>query len=228
VVARTRVARVDEHLPADQRRASHADRERVADRLRDAAGDGRLTLEELEERLDAAFAARTYRDLDRLLVDLPESDGLVPARAPSPLARGAAVPERVTGQEGRRWSVAVMSGCTRRGRWAVGDDHAAVAVMGGVDLDLREAQLQSRQVVVRAFALMGGIDIVVPDDCEMDVSGVGLMGGFDHHDKAGPPPVDAPVVVVRGLALMGGVTVVRRPRRAPGALGASEPRELDR
>lgn len=219
---------MDEPLPAEQRRASHADREQVAERLRDAAGDGRLTLEELEERLDAAFAARTYGELDRLLVDLPEPDGRAPARAPAPRVRGAAVPERVSGQEGRRWSVAIMSGCTRRGRWAVGDDHAAVAVMGGVDLDLRDAQLQSQKVVVRAFALMGGIDIVVPDDCVMDVSGLGLMGGFDHHDKAGPPPAGAPVVVVRGLALMGGVTVVRRPRRAPGALGAGEPRELDR
>ena len=219
---------MDEPLPAEQRRASHADREHVAERLRDAAGDGRLTLEELEERLDAAFAARTYGELDRLLVDLPEPDGRVPTRAPAPRVRGAAVPERVTGQEGRRWSVAIMSGCTRRGRWAMGDGHSAVAVMGGIDLDLRDAQLESRKVVIRAFALMGGIDIVVPDDCVADVSGVGLMGGFDHHDKAGPPPPGAPVVVVRGLALMGGVTVVRRPRRSPGALGAAEPRELDR
>jgi hypothetical protein len=219
---------VDEPLPAEQRRASHADREHVAERLRDAAGDGRLTLEELEERLDAAFAARTYGELDRLTIDLPEPDGRLPARARSTPAPGAAVPRRVTGREGKRWSLALMSGCTRRGRWAVGDGHAAVAVMGGIDLDLREAELQSRRVVIRAFALMGGIDIVVPDDCVMEVSGLGLMGGFDHHDKADPPPAGAPVVVVQGLAVMGGVSVVRRPRRSAGALGAGEPRELDR
>ena len=137
------------------------------------------------------------------------------------------MPERVTGQEGRRWSLALMSGCTRRGRWTLGDGHAAVAVMGGIDLDLREAALESRRVVIRAFALMGGIDVVVPDDCAVEASGLGLMGGFDHYDKAGPPPAGAPVVVVKGMALMGGVTVVRRPRGA-GALGAGEPRELDR
>jgi hypothetical protein len=219
---------VDEPLPADQRRASHADREHVAERLRDAAADGRLTLEELDERLGAAFTARTYGELDRLTVDLPDQDGRPPARALPRPARASALPERVTGREGRRWSLALMSGCTRRGRWAMGDGHAAVAVMGGVDLDLREAELESDNVVIHAFALMGGIDVVVPDDCAMEVSGLGLMGGFDHRDQAGPPPAGAPLIVVRGLALMGGVTVVRRPRRSAGTLGAADPRELDR
>jgi hypothetical protein len=52
-------------------RASDADREHVAERLREAAGEGRLLAEELEERLTSAFRARTYGDLDPLLADLP-------------------------------------------------------------------------------------------------------------------------------------------------------------
>jgi len=52
-------------------RVSHDDRDQVAEALRVAAGDGRLTMEELEERLEAALAARTYGDLAPLLVDLP-------------------------------------------------------------------------------------------------------------------------------------------------------------
>lgn len=52
-------------------RASDADREQVAERLRHATGEGRLLAEELEERLEAVFSARTYGDLDAVVADLP-------------------------------------------------------------------------------------------------------------------------------------------------------------
>ena len=76
------VCRVGEPLPAELRRASHADREHVADRLREAAGDGRLSIDELEERLDAAFAARTYAELG--VADLRPAR---PAGLPAPAHR---------------------------------------------------------------------------------------------------------------------------------------------
>lgn len=62
-------------------RASDSDRERVAERLRHATAEGRLRPEELDQRLGALFASRTYGELDRLVADLPESD---PAAAPEP------------------------------------------------------------------------------------------------------------------------------------------------
>src|SRR6478672_5603177 len=62
-------------------RASDADRERVAERLRQAATEGRILTEELEQRLEASFAARTYGQLDPLLADLPGRRLLVPARS---------------------------------------------------------------------------------------------------------------------------------------------------
>jgi Flp pilus assembly protein TadB len=55
-------------------RASDADREHVAERLRNATAEGRLLAEELEERLGAAFSARTYGELDSLVADLPRPD----------------------------------------------------------------------------------------------------------------------------------------------------------
>ena len=197
---------MSEPYPAEHR-ASHADREDVVERLQQAAGDGRLTLEELEERIDAAYAARTYADLAPLTADLPSAGAGLPTRPGSPL------PQRVTGAPGRRWSLGLMSGVTRRGHWVIGGHHAAVSVMGGVSLDLREAELESREVTVWAFAMMGGVDIAVPPDCALVVDGLGLMGSFDQQDKAPPPPADAPVVRVRGLSCMGGVSAVRRPRQ---------------
>lgn len=194
-------------MPDDQRRASHADRDEVVEQLRVAAGDGRLTMAELDERVDAAFAARTYAELASLTADLPDQrSGATPA------VRPGAVPARVSGQPGRRWTLALFSGPERSGRWVVGSRHNAGAVMGSVDLDLREAQFESAEVRIRAFALMGGVDVVVPDDCMLDAGGFALMGGFDESDKGAPAPPGAPVVRVRGFALMGGIDVRRRHR----------------
>jgi hypothetical protein len=61
--------------------ASDADRERIAERLREATAEGRLTAEELEERLERAFAARTEADLEPLVADLPSPAGTRPRRA---------------------------------------------------------------------------------------------------------------------------------------------------
>jgi hypothetical protein len=58
-------------------RASDADREQIAERLRHAAGEGRIVAEELEERLETVFSARTYGELDAVVADLPSG---TPAR----------------------------------------------------------------------------------------------------------------------------------------------------
>lgn len=63
-------------------RASDADRERIAERLRKAAAEGRLLAEELEQRIGATFGARTYGELDALVADLPD-DRPAPARSRS-------------------------------------------------------------------------------------------------------------------------------------------------
>lgn len=214
-----------EPLPAEQRRASHADREQVAERLREAAGDGRLTVPELEERLEAALSARTYADLAPLTRDLPATGA---GAQPAVGSGSAAAPRRITGRPGRRWSVALMSGTDRRGRWAVGRRHSAVAVMGGVDLDLRDAELEAGETTIWAFALMGGVDVVLPADVVLDASGFGLMGGFDHVDRLPPAPPGAPVVRVRGVAVMGGIDACRKGQRPAGAIGDGDdpPAEL--
>jgi hypothetical protein len=97
--------------------ASERERERVALVLRDAAAEGRLTLEELSDRVAAAYSSRTSTELDALTRDLPR------------LATVTAVPER---RSRTRWVVAVMSGAKRKGRWRPGERCVSVAVMGGV------------------------------------------------------------------------------------------------
>jgi tetrahydromethanopterin S-methyltransferase subunit F len=67
-------------------RASDADREQIAERLRKAATEGRLLAEELEQRIGATFAARTYGELDALVADLPDDRGLARRSQPVRMA----------------------------------------------------------------------------------------------------------------------------------------------
>jgi hypothetical protein len=206
--------------PADYSlmRVSDSDRERAADVLREAAGHGRITMDELDERLELTYAAKTYADLAAVTRDLPG-----PAQAPS--AVQPAMAGRIGGTPRSKFSVAIMSSARRMGRWVVPRNYVGVAVMGGIELDLREAQFSEPEVTIHAYTLMGGIEITVPEDVDMDVSGVAFMGGFDHN-ASGPGVPGAPRVRIIGFALMGGVDVRRKPQKAVN--NARADRELDK
>lgn len=195
-------------------RASDAEREQTADVLRHAAGEGRLTVDELDERLDAAYAAVTHEDLDRLVADV-----VVPAERRDHLLAGTRadalqprdhgrVPVRV-GDDGDRWIVAVMGGATRKGFWRLARTCHAVNVMGGSDLDLCDAELADHDVELNVYAIMGGSEIRIPDHMNVKISDFALMGG--NEAKIGDPTPDpgGPVVHIRLISLMGGSTVVR-------------------
>ncbi len=199
-------------MPArSELRVSDAERERVAERIRAAAVEGRLELPELDDRLSAVYAARTYGQLGAVTADLPDDSTADQVRVPTrPVAGGAMLPSHGS-EPSRGTAVAVFSGTNRGGRWTVPEQLLAVAVMGGVELDLRNADFAAREVVITAFAMCGGIDITVGENVTVRTEGVGIMGGFDAHGagEAGP---DAPVVVVRGAAIFGAVDVKRRDR----------------
>lgn len=198
-------------------RASDADREGVAQRLHDALSEGRITMQELEQRLDTVYAAKTLGELDPVIADLPNGPDTIGATGQQHPAAGQPDP-RIGGTPGSPFSVAVMSGASRKGGWVLPPQHTSVAMMGGVEIDLREARFARKRSTITAVALMGGIDITVPDDVVLEVSGIGFMGGFESHDRGpvGTPPANAPIVKVTGFAMMGGVNVVRKARTSPG------------
>ncbi|WP_458575935.1 DUF1707 SHOCT-like domain-containing protein [Streptomyces sp. ALB3] len=197
-------------------RASDAERERVAEALREAVAEGRLEMDEFEQRLDATFKARTHGELVPLVSDLPAPGAAVaPVAGLSPVARGASAPvdwsRRIGGPATSTWAVAFWGGFGRKGRWTVGRTFTAFAMWGGGEIDLREANFEDREVVIRCFAIMGGIQVKVPPNVDLHVNGVGVMGGFDEQTKdAGEPDPGAPRVRVTGFALMGGVGVDRK------------------
>lgn len=186
-----------------QVRASDADRELVVETLRQAAGDGRLTLEELDQRLEAAHAAKTYAELEELTEDLPAG------RLPVPVG-GSLPAQRFGGKPTSRVGIAVMSGFGRGGRWVVPRWFSGLVIMGYGGIDMRDASFTEQITRVNAFALMGGIDIVVPEDAEVHARGLGLMGMFSGRRTTGPGQAGAPVIIVTGLAIMGQICVRRR------------------
>ncbi|MGW9496269.1 DUF1707 SHOCT-like domain-containing protein [Streptomyces prasinus] len=198
-------------------RASDADRERVAAVLRDAVAEGRLDMEEFEERLDATYKARTYRELEPITRDLPAPGVSAPVvsltKSPEP---GGDWASRVgVGDDApSTWAVAVMSGFQRKGRWTAPRRFNCFAFWGGGEIDLREADFADREVVINAVAIMGGIDVIVPPGVEVVVRGIGVMGGFDHREEGEPGEPGAPRVVVSGFAFWGGVGVKRKLPRA--------------
>ena len=202
-----------ENRPHDpsQMRISDADRQRVADVLRDAAGEGRIDLEELDERLELTWEAKTYGELVPITLDL---------QAPGPVTPPSAAPVRRTPSAvpavGHHSSTAIMKEYKRQGVWAVPEHHSAFALMGSVVIDLREAQLSAHHTQINASSIMGEVKIIVPADMHVVVDGTPIMGEFGQAKDKVPAELgpDSPTVRVRGMAMMGSVTVQRQP--APG------------
>ena len=189
-------------------RASDADRDRIADILREALAEGRLDPDEHSERVERAYRARTVAELEPLVRDLPagrDAHGL----RPGPSRAGAAPPHPGT-PEGGENLVAVFGGATRKGRWRVGRSTHATAIFGGVDIDLTEAVFEQQEIRINATAIFGGVEIKVPENVSLRGTGTGIFGGFDVKTYEAPDP-DAPVVIVGGFAMFGGVEA--KPKR---------------
>ncbi|WP_415952014.1 DUF1707 SHOCT-like domain-containing protein [Streptomyces sp. KLOTTS4A1] len=197
-------------------RASDADRERVAEVLRDALAEGRLDMDEFEERLESTYKARTYKDLEPLTRDLPTTTSPAPAPPTGPGTPAATTgwPARIGGEATSRGAVAVMGGFSRKGVWTAPRRFNCFALMGGGEIDLRDARFEDREITINCVAIMGGMSVVVPPGVEVVVRGFGIMGGFDPDKEGDPGEPGAPRVILTGFALMGGVGVVRKLPRA--------------
>jgi uncharacterized protein DUF1707/cell wall-active antibiotic response 4TMS protein YvqF len=210
-----------EHPKHLELRASDADRERVAKILHEAMGEGRLDINELDERLQSVYQAKTLGDLVPLTADLPVSvQTVAPVPTSSPLPDS-----RIGGTPAGNVSVAVMSGFERKGEWVVPREYSAIAFMGGGELDLTDARFAERECTIHVFAFMGGIEITVPEDVTVHVNGFAFMGGFDRKGAHQGPP-GAPVLTVNGFAFMGGVEV-RPPKRKKRKIKNYDRRELE-
>jgi hypothetical protein len=164
-------------------------------------------MDELDERLDAVFAAKTYAELEPITHDLPDAG---PGYKPATRSAPAADPARFGGEPTSGGAVAILGGFSRKGDWTVPKEFNAFCFMGGGEIDLRDARFAEREVTIRIVAIMGGCEVIVPEDATVRVNGVGILGAFEHSGAGGGSP-DGPVITISGLALLGGVDVTRKP-----------------
>ncbi len=180
-------------------RVADADRDRAVSLLREHLVDGRLTLDEFSQRVGLVLGARVRGELDAALADLP------------PLAEPTVGSVRPTA---RRRFVAVLSGTSAKGRWRMAARTTAVAVMGGCQMDLRQAEIDGDEVVISAVAVMGGITVTVPEGFDVQLEGFSVMGGRDLRLRDVPVVPGSPRIRIRGYAVMGSIEVRSRPNRS--------------
>ncbi|MDO9378848.1 MAG: DUF1707 domain-containing protein [Nocardioidaceae bacterium] len=177
-------------------RASDADREAVVEILRDAAAEGRLSFEEMDERQDAAFAARTYAELEPLVADLPDAD--LPWRT---TAHPAAVPARSHDE-----ALTITAGGTnqaRRGRWTVPSRLVLHPQVSSIVLDFRRAACAHRVVAVEVHGGVGNVTLVVPDGWGVDADQLRSSWGTVRNKRQQAAERGLPTLVVTGGIGMG-------------------------
>ncbi len=171
-----------------------------------------MDMTEFERRLDVANGSGTIEELNALLADLPTTGGalvrsskVTPARGgPPTVVSSDQVPERSL-------MLAMCGGTARKGRWVPARKNRAIGVLGGVMLDFRDAMLGPGVTEVDVFALLGGVEIIVPPEMAVQVDGMAILGGFENESDAplGRSP-EQPLLRIKGLAVLGGVEVAVR------------------
>jgi hypothetical protein len=189
-----------------QLRISDSDRHQVAEILRQAAGEGRLDIDELDQRLEQTYAARTYADLVPITLDLPAHPH------PRPVVRPAAASPQVVPGADKESHLAILSGLSRKGVWVVPQHMSIVCVMGGAELDLRQARFAAQEVVITINAFMGGASVIVGRTTRVQMEGTGIMGGYSGPSGLVEADLDesSPLVRIKGVAIWGGVSVERK------------------
>ncbi|MEU8784142.1 DUF1707 domain-containing protein [Streptomyces sp. NPDC048637] len=185
-------------------RASDADRDRVAEILREALAEGRLDPEEHAERIDTVYRAKTMGELEPVVRDLPAAGGCRPQQGAAGHDHGPGAPAPDQNL------VAIFSAAVRKGRWQAPARINAVAFFGSVEIDLTEAVFPQQQIQINVTAVFGSVEIRVPENITLRSSGSGILGTFEveTHDAE---DADAPQVLVNGYAVLGSVEA--KPKR---------------
>jgi len=189
-------------MPDDtaSQRAGDADREAVADRLRIAAGEGRIELWELDERLGQAYAARTYGQLAALVADLPAQPSLT--SFPGLSAEPETLVLRTTTPNIRQ-----------AGRWVVPRRITAESTTGWITIDFTQASCAYREVTVEVMTRTGWIQLILPEGWAARVGPLSTYTGHISNKAAETADPGAPTVLVTGHPLFGYIKIRQRRRR---------------
>ncbi|GAA4677165.1 DUF1707 SHOCT-like domain-containing protein [Phytohabitans rumicis] len=166
---------------------SNADRERIVQRLNDAASEGRITLAEFEERVAGVWAAATYGEVEPYVADLPVAPGLAPPREVAELR-------------------SIASELKRKGVWAVPRRIVASNKAGSVKLDFTDAVISHPVVEISLDVVAGSTVLVMPPGASVDATDVQTVAGSVKH-RGVPEAGGSPHFVVTGRQSMGSLVV---------------------
>jgi hypothetical protein len=178
-------------------RAADRDREAVAEQLRDAAGDGRLDFDELDQRLEATYAAKTRAELEPLVADLAVPPAPKPPVAPPPPVL------RLQARSG---------GVTQNGHWVVPERIEAECTSGSIKIDFTAAVCERTDIVLDATARTGSVTAIVPRGWAVRIDESDVGSGTIQNRATDPPEPGAPLLRVHAHVRSGTIKV-RYPRR---------------
>jgi hypothetical protein len=184
-------------------RISDSEREATVAVLRSHLLAGRLTLDEFSERVELAYGARQGGDLALVREDLPD----IPSSATLPSRR-----------KPTRFTFALFGHAVKRGRFRIRRQSVVLSAISDIDLDLRGAELDDPTTVVTVVAMLGNVDVYLPEGVNVDLGGVTIVGRHrDWGRETGH--ISAPTIRVRSLSLFGTVDVWRVPSDMRGNYG---------
>ncbi|MBL4636123.1 MAG: DUF1707 domain-containing protein [Kofleriaceae bacterium] len=187
------------------------EREKTISMLSDAFANDLFDVDEFEARVDKAHQANSCEALVVLRKDITPSEENTSTTTAIALRSEADENALIAAQPKTGWAVAIMGGSKRKGQWRVPKKMRAISLMGGVQLDFREAVLAPGITTLTVMACMGGVEILVPPGLAVECHGIGIMGGFEGVERS--PAIPEPgqsLLRITGLALMGGVDVKTR------------------
>jgi hypothetical protein len=219
----------DPESSAPALRASDAERERAADLLRDAMTSGRLSIDELDDRMRLVLVAKTRAELERLVDDViaPSEDRRPIAGAATPAGPHAARLQVRTSEDGTRQILSILSGNQRKGRWRLAASCSVINVLGASELDLTAVELAAPQVELRVISVLGGATITLPTGLNVEISELAILGGNEIDVGDERPDPGGPVVHLRIVSILSGVEVRRGARLARKQRNELERRQQD-
>ena len=185
-------------------------RQGTVDRLCAHFAADNLETAELERRLDLAYAAQTGAELVALEQDLPElrPDAETSPPVPAPLPAARVDPTRPS--QDRGFMIAIMGGAERKGNWTPPRHLTVLTLMGGAELDFRDATFATPEISVTLCSVMGGVEVIVPPGVRVESNGIAIMGGFGTEEPGRPADPAAPIIRINGLVMMGAVEIKER------------------
>jgi hypothetical protein len=174
----------------DELLASDAERELAVTRLKEASAEGRLTLDELVQRTEAAYAARTHGELLQATSGLPEK-----AAAPTP------------SESKTRYVIALFAPVHRRNRWKLGRRTFVISLFGPTFFELGDASLEREDATITILSLFAPVNITVPPEVDLDTSVITVFAPLQARGQTAAPSPHAPRIRIDGVALFAPVFV---------------------